>query len=181
MLVKRREVDNIERTALQLKGEVIILIIEHRTARHHIQCRSGSEIFCRLKRGTLLTVIYRKYFHIVHRELTQIDCSVLSVSYLHAIVEHSYVLTAHTADIDCLKASYTSVVFYLNARKISKGIGHRIRRKALQLLTRQRLSGNYLADGTRRYDNLFQSIGPSGMRHRLRQCSHSALQEKQEK
>ena len=181
MLVKRREVDNIERAAPQLKGKVIIFIIEHRTTRYHIKCRSGSEIFCRLKRGTLLTVIYRKHLHIVHRELAQIDCSVLSVSYLHAIVKHSYVLTTHTADVNSLKASYTSVVFYLNSRKISKGIRHRIRRKALQLLTRQRLGGNYLTNGTRRYDNLFQSIGPSGMRHRLRQCSHSALQEKQEK
>ena len=57
------------------------------------------EILCRLEDGTLLPVVQRDRLHVVERESSQIDRTVLCVSQLDAVVEHTYMVGSHTPDI----------------------------------------------------------------------------------
>ena len=59
----------------------------------------------------------------------------------------------HRADIHRLDASYPAVIFQLDAREITQGIGHAMAAEPLKLLAVQLLTGDYLTQGGPRHDH----------------------------
>ena len=126
-----------KRARLERSPYVILLsFLELRRPCLQIDGARRAEILCRLENGTLLSVVQRDRLHVVERESSQIDRTVLCVSQLDAVVEHTYMVGSHTPDIHRFQSPYSSVVLDLYAGKIAQGISHVVRAELMELLAR---------------------------------------------
>ena len=134
VLVAHRGVDEPERAGLHRGLEIgPLALLEAGAPRGYVDRSGGSEILGRLENVAFLTVVERYFLHVVQREASQIDLSVLGVAQLDAVVEHGHVVGAHRADVDGFQTAHAAVVFELHAREIADGVGHRKTVQPLQV------------------------------------------------
>ena len=161
LFVENRRIHGAERTALEREFEVMPPARpELRGTGLQVDGARRSVVFRRLHSGTLLPVVKRHGSHVVERILTQIDLSVLGIAQLHPVVEHAYMLCAHTTHIDRLQSPDTAVILDLHTGKITNGIGYGMDAQPLQLravehLRRDDFFGTAAAEDDHRINPLY--------------------------
>ena len=109
---------------------------EGRAAGAHIECRGVGIVLRGLEDGALLPVVYGDALQVVEGEASEVDLAVLCIPQLDAVVEDSYVLRTHTADVHRLEPSDASVVLDLYPCEVAEGIGDRDGGETLEGLPR---------------------------------------------
>ena len=113
----------------------------------HVDASGRTEITCRLKDIALLTVMERDSFHIVKRELPEVNLPVLSIAELNTVVAYSGMVGAHGADVDSFQAAYPAIILDLYSGEITQRISHTQAVETPQFLT---------AEPLHRYNLLFR-------------------------
>ena len=145
MLPEDGGVEGGEGARLERYLEVVTLARgEGRATGAHIERRGRGIVLRRLEDGTLLPVVYGDALHVVEGEASEVDLSVLCIPQLDSVVEDSYVLRTHTADVHRLEPSDTPVVLDLHPCEVAEGVGDRDGRETLEGLPRQALHGDDL-------------------------------------
>ena len=143
LLVEEGGIEGGEGARLECRLEVgRSLGSEGGSTRGHIERRCRREALGRLEDGAALSIIYRDGLHIVQREASEVNLSVLRITQLKPIVEDPHVLRAHTAHIHRLESPDATVVLDLHTSKVAQGIGDTHRTESLQVTTAKRLGGD---------------------------------------
>ena len=111
----------------------------------HRSCRA--KVARGLENLTLLTIVERNLLNVVERETAQVYLSVLGVTQLDAVVEHSQVVGAHRADVDGLDAAHSAIVLHLDSREIAYGVGNGVAVQAFKFLAAEGLGRDDLGIG----------------------------------
>jgi len=106
----------LKRSSLYADIQVIQLVLwKYGFTGCHVDGTCGGVVFGRLKYGAFLTIIHGDHFHVIERETSQVDHSVLCIAEFDAIVKYPDVVTTHATNIYGFQSSDATVVFNLNA------------------------------------------------------------------
>ena len=160
MLQQDGRIDQTERTGFESSFQAIVLsFAKRRMTSCHVDGTGWSKILCRLKDSALLAIVEWNGLHVIQRETSQIDLSVLSISQLNAVIEYAHMLSAKSTYVDSLQTTDSSIILYLDSGKIADCISHRMDTQFLKFFSGKHLYRNhFFTDALRWYRDFFYMI-----------------------